>query len=74
MYYTEQESDCLRAGMGQPGEKDAVWALLANRTAIDHLCDLGHIVTGQLPYADGRVERIPLSLSPLGIQEARKLL
>jgi len=72
--FTEQEIECLIAGMGQPGMKDAAWSKPANKPAIERLCDTGHIVTGKLPYADGHVERIPLSLSPLGIQQARRFL
>lgn len=74
MEYTEQEIECLVAGMGQPRVKDDAWSKPTNKAAIERLCDTGHIVTGNLPFADGHVDRIPLSLSRLGIQQARIFL
>jgi hypothetical protein len=74
MEFTDQEIECLIAGVGQPGAKDAAWSKPDNKMAIERLCETGHIVTGNLPYADGHVERIPLNLSRLGMQQARRLL
>lgn len=71
--YSEMEAECLKVGMGDLREKNSVWFNPAYRPAIDRLCDLGLIVSGSRPYSDGHVERIPLSLSPHGIEEAKRL-
>jgi hypothetical protein len=60
--------------MGQVGEKDAAWSNPANQIAVRHLCQSGYIVTGNVPYADGHVDEVPLRMSRLEVQEARTLL
>ncbi len=67
--YTEAEKLVLIAGMC--GGQDSVWSQL--RGAVECLADRGLVEMSRHERADGTVESIPVSLSPAGVTEARKL-
>jgi hypothetical protein len=73
MEYTEMEIKCIVAGLGHPAEKDALWFNPSYRGAIEHLMELGLVVTGGRPNAQGQALKIPLSLTRFGVTEARRL-
>ena len=73
MDYTEKEIAFLLAGLKDLAERDVIWEDPGFQRARDHLIDLGLIVTGTRPNASGSVNRVPLTLSPAGFAEARRL-
>lgn len=52
---------------------DEIWESPTFQEAQYNLIHLGLIVTGNRPNAFGSVNRIPLSLSPAGFAEARRV-
>ena len=73
MEYSTEEITFLLAGLDQLVERDTTWEDRSYQAARDRLTDLGLIITGGRPNAQGLVERIPLSLSRAGFNEARRL-
>jgi hypothetical protein len=67
--YTEAEKLVLIAGM--TSGRDTVWSQLPG--AVECLADRGLVEMSRQERTDGTTESIPVSLSPAGASEARKL-